>query len=67
MAGTDGEGAFLRKSPRLDDRLRAWSDGTILDVVGPDVERDGLRWMPVRDPCGAVGWLPMRYGAPSGD
>lgn len=65
VAGTDGEGAFLRKSPRLDDRLQAWSDGTLLDVLGPEVERDGLRWTPVRDPCGAVGWLPMRYGAPA--
>jgi hypothetical protein len=65
VAGTDGEGAFLRKSPRLDDLLQAWSDGTLLDVLGPDLERDGLRWTPVRDPCGVVGWLPMRYGAPA--
>ncbi|MCC7371504.1 MAG: hypothetical protein IT306_24000 [Chloroflexi bacterium] len=65
VAGTDGEGAYIRKSTRLEDRLRAWSDGTRLDVLGPDVERDGLRWTPVRDPCGAVGWLPMRYAAPA--
>ncbi|MGE3270372.1 MAG: hypothetical protein AB7P40_16585 [Chloroflexota bacterium] len=65
VAGTDGEGAFVRKTPNLDDRLQAWSDGTLLDVLGPDVERGGLRWTPVRDPCGASGWLPMRYAAPS--
>jgi len=65
VAGTDGEGVFLRRSPRADDRLQAWSDGTRLDLLGPEVERDGLRWTPVRDPCGATGWVPMRYAAPS--
>jgi hypothetical protein len=64
VAGTDGEGVFLRRTPRADDRLQAWSDGTQLDLLGPDVELDGLRWTPVRDPCGAAGWVPMRYAAP---
>jgi hypothetical protein len=65
VAGTGGEGVFLRKSPRLDDRLQAWADGTRLDLLGPEVERGGLRWTPVRDPCGTVGWVPMRYAAPA--
>jgi hypothetical protein len=65
VAGTDGQGVFLRKSPRADDKLHAWSDGTLLDQIGPDVDRDGLRWTPVRDPCGVSGWLPMRYAAPA--
>ena len=65
VAGTNGQGVFLRKSPRLEDRLRAWSDGTRLDLLGPEVERDGLRWTPVRDPCGMTGWVPMRYAAPA--
>ncbi|MCC6420060.1 MAG: hypothetical protein IT429_17635, partial [Gemmataceae bacterium] len=65
VAGTDGEGVFLRKSPRLADRLQAWSDGSRLDILGPDVERDGLRWTPVRDPCGVSGWVPARYAAPA--
>jgi hypothetical protein len=64
VAGTDGEGVFLRRSPRSDDRLQAWSDGTLLDLLGPDVELDGLRWTPVRDPCGMAGWVPARYAAP---
>jgi hypothetical protein len=65
IAGTDGEGAYLRRSPDSEDRIRAWSDGTRLDLLGPDVEFDGLRWAPVRDPCGVSGWVPMRYAAPA--
>jgi hypothetical protein len=42
VAGTDGEGVFVRKSPRLDDRLQAWSDGTRLDVVGRRAAGDTL-------------------------
>jgi hypothetical protein len=64
VAGTDGEGVFMRRTPRSDDRLQAWSDGTALDLLGPDVEQDGLRWSPVRDPCGVSGWVPARYAAP---
>jgi hypothetical protein len=65
VAGTDGEGVFLRRSPKTGERLQAWSDGTRLDLLGPDVELDGLRWTPVRDPCGVAGWVPARYAAPA--
>jgi hypothetical protein len=65
VAGTDGEGVYMRRSPRGEERLRAWSDGTRLDLLGPDVEYDGLRWTPVRDPCGVAGWVPARYAAPA--
>jgi len=65
VAGTDGEGVYLRRTPRPDDRLAAWSDGTRLTVLGPDVQQDGLRWLPVRDPCGGAGWVMARYAAPA--
>jgi hypothetical protein len=65
VAGTDGEGVFLRRTPSLDDRLQAWSDGTRLELLGPDVEHDGLRWTPIRDPCGVAGWVLTRYAAPA--
>jgi hypothetical protein len=65
VAGTDGEGVFLRRTPRLDDKLGAWSDGTRLAILGPDVLNNGLRWVPVRDPCGIAGWMLARYAAPA--
>ncbi|MDP8921669.1 MAG: cellulase family glycosylhydrolase, partial [Chloroflexota bacterium] len=65
VAGTSGAGVYLRRSPRVADGLTAWPDGTRLDVVGPDVQGDGLTWKQVRDPCGQVGWVPSRYAAPT--
>ena len=65
VAGTDGQGASLRRTPRLDDRMGAWPDGTRLTVLGPDVLSEGLRWMPVSDPCGVSGWMLIRYAAPT--
>lgn len=65
VAGTDGHGVYLHRTPRLGDRIKAWSDGTRLELLGPEVELDGLRWTPVRDPCGVSGWVPMRYAAPA--
>jgi hypothetical protein len=66
VSGTDGQGAFLRKTPRLEDRLGAWPDGTRLTVLGPDVQSEGLRWLPVSDPCGVTGWMLARFAAPTG-
>lgn len=66
VAGTSGIGVYLRSSPRVADPLTAWPDGTRLDIIGPDVQGDGLTWKQVRDPCGQVGWIPTRYAAPTG-
>jgi len=65
VAGTAGEGVNLRTSPVAGERVVALADGTRLDLLGPDVAFDGLRWTPVRDPCGTSGWVPMRYAAPA--
>jgi hypothetical protein len=43
------------------DRLRAWTDGTILRVVGPDVSQNGIDWKHVQDPAGNDGWIPAQY------
>ncbi|HEY8478133.1 MAG TPA: hypothetical protein VIN09_14830, partial [Chloroflexota bacterium] len=65
VANTDRAGVYLRRTPNLNDRLRAWPDNTILVVVGEDREENGLRWKHVRDPAGNVGWVPARYTAPA--
>jgi SH3-like domain-containing protein len=65
VANTDGDGVFLRRTPRLDDRLAAWPDDTRLRVIGPDGEGDGRRWKRVRDPKGQEGWVPLEYVVPA--
>ena len=65
VANTGGDGIYLRRTPRLADRLIGWPDGTKLQVVGPDAQGDGQPWKQVRDPQGNVGWVPAQYVTPT--
>jgi hypothetical protein len=64
IAHTGGIGAYLRASPRMADRLRAWPDGTPMLPTGQEMDAEGRRWREVRDPAGTVGWMPATYLAP---
>ena len=61
VGNTDGVGAFVRRTPNLDDHLSAWPDGTRLDIIGPDQTANGLTWENVRAPDGSEGWIPTQY------
>lgn len=61
VGNTGGDGVYLRRTPRLSDRLRAWPDRTPMVTVGEDVEAEGRMWKHVRDPAGNVGWVPAQY------
>ena len=65
VANTGGDGVYLRRTPRLADRLIGWPDGTKLQVVGPDAQGDGQQWKQVRDPQGNVGWAAAQYVTPA--
>ena len=64
IGNTGGEGAFVRRTPNLDDRLRAWPEGTRLRVVGAEATVDGVPWKQVEDPAGNIGWIPAEYTSP---
>jgi hypothetical protein len=66
VAHTDGVGAFVRRTPNLNDRLRAWPDNTLLRIVGPDTTAEGVEWRQVEDPAGNRGWIPSQYTRPDG-
>lgn len=61
VGNTDGEGVFLRRTPAQSDRIKAFADGTALDVTGPPVQAEGQTWLPVRAPDGTDGFVPERY------
>jgi hypothetical protein len=61
VTNTDGIGVYLRRTPRLEDKLRAWPDETVLKALGPTVMVDGIEWSRVRDPSGTEGWIPTQY------
>jgi len=58
---TDGDGIWIRASPPVGDKLKAWPDGTSMVVVGPDQTVMGKTWKNVRDPDGNVGWVAGEY------
>jgi hypothetical protein len=61
VGNTDGEGVYIRTTPLLVDRVRAYVDGTPLTIIGDDVEGDGLLWKHVRAPDGLEGYVPAMY------
>lgn len=67
IGGTGGMGAYLRATPRLADRLRAWPDGTLMQPTGDEATADGRHWRQVRAPDGVVGWLPADFLTPAGE
>lgn len=65
VAHTGGEGVYLRATPRMVDRLRAWADGTSLEVAGEGTIGDGHHWKWVRAPDGQLGWVPEDFVVPT--
>ncbi|HZT08923.1 MAG TPA: hypothetical protein VFC51_18010 [Chloroflexota bacterium] len=61
VANTGGVGAYVRRTPDMNDRIRAWRDGTALTVLGPDTTANGIEWKHVEDPAGNQGWIPAQY------
>jgi hypothetical protein len=45
-------------------KIRAWSDGIKMIVVGGPVDADGYVWIQVVDRRGYVGWIPDLYLIP---
>jgi len=61
VGNTDGEGVFVRNTPVMADRERAYVDGTPLTIVGDDVDGDGQHWKHVKTPDGLEGYVPSVY------
>lgn len=61
VGNTGGEGVYLRRTPRLEDRDTAYRDGARLEQIGPDVTAGGLTWRHVRAPDGKTGYVPAQY------
>ena len=61
VGNTDGEGVYIRRTPAMADRIRAYPDDTELTVIGDDVDADGQHWKHVRAPDGLEGYVPAIY------
>lgn len=61
VGNTDGQGVYLRRTPRMDDTIRPWVDGTPMVVLGPPETGEGHSWLRVRAPDGTEGYIPVQY------
>jgi hypothetical protein len=61
VGNTDGEGVFVRNTPVMADRAKAYPDGTPLTIVGDDIDGDGQTWKHVKTPDGLEGYVPSIY------
>lgn len=61
VANTDGDGVYIRRSPDLADRIKAWPDNTEMVEIASTVQIGGLTWRNVRDPDGNEGFVPDQY------
>ncbi|MFN8636867.1 MAG: SH3 domain-containing protein [Chloroflexota bacterium] len=67
VSSSGGGGVNLRRDPgQTGERLKTLSDGTLLELVGPDRTVDGAIWRNVRDPQGEVGWVAGEFLVPEG-
>jgi hypothetical protein len=64
VANTGGTGVRLRVDPSKTARVAGvLPDGTMLDIVGPDKQAEGLTWRNVRAPGDGRGWVASDYVA----
>lgn len=61
VGNTESQGVYLRRTPVLSDRMKAYADGTELQMIGPDVDAGGVHWRHVAAPDGAQGYVPTDY------
>ena len=54
VSAASGQPVYLFNSPTIGDRIQVYAEGTPLEIVGGDVEGDGLIWHFVRAPDGNV-------------
>ena len=61
VANTNDDGVYIRRSPDLADRIKAWPEDTPMIQIGPAVVVDYVKWRNVRDPDGNEGFVPSSY------
>jgi hypothetical protein len=67
VTGTNGDGVFIRRTPRSADRIVAWPDNAVMEYQGEQSQNEGITWAKMKDPKGNVGWVPVQYLTPAND
>jgi hypothetical protein len=65
IANAGGQGVWIRSSPRVEDRMKEWPEGTRMEVTAPPFEQFGVIWIGVRAPDTFMGFVPYEYTRPA--
>ena len=61
VGNTGGDGVFIRRTRDMEDKIKAWPDGTAMIEISPSVEVGNRLWRHVVDPDGNEGYVPAEY------
>ena len=61
VGNTDGDGVYIRRSRDMEDKIKAWPDGTKMIELSAPVKVEDRLWRHVRDPDGNEGYVPAEY------
>jgi hypothetical protein len=65
VVNTDGQGANMRRTASVSaQRVKLIPEGTIVELLGPEVRGDGYGWRNVRDADGSAGFVIVDYLQP---
>lgn len=65
IVNTEGQGAIVRQAARVSAaRVKVISEGTVVELVGGEVQGDGYGWRNIRDVDGATGYVVNDYLQP---
>jgi hypothetical protein len=65
VASLNQQPVYLYNSPTTGDRIQAYPSGTALDLLGEEIEGDGMTWHHVRAPDGTEGYVLVEDTAPA--
>ena len=64
VGNTGGDGVYIRQTPKMEDMIKAWPDGTVMIYNGKEQSSENRLWKQVEDPDGNMGWIPDEYLLP---
>ena len=64
VGNTDGDGVYIRRTYHMEDKIKAWSDGTAMVEISGWLQVGDRLWRHVVDPDGNEGYVPAKYLVP---
>lgn len=64
VGNTGGDGVYIRRTYHMEDKIKAWPDGTAMVEISGWLQVGDRLWRHVVDPDGTEGYVPAEYLVP---